>query len=176
MIGQSCKVIPSDVPSLSRDALHPNSVEVKYGKSDIPIVFLHLFQTFLGQKYGYRPFPAKIAASEFEKLLGVVENKDDLQLLKHWFWRDDNSVPAEYMLQPITSLLPHYRDYANDELRKKASADWWNAFERMQVILRSAADKALDKKERHKYYMSGMTHETVFNVVTKMSSKPLAMF
>lgn len=181
MIGQSCKVIPSDVPSLARDALHPpppppNSVEVKYGKSDIPIVFLHLFQTFLGQKYGYRPFPAKIAASEFEKLLGVVENKDDLQLLKHWFWRDDNSVPAEYMLQPITSLLPHYRDYANDELRKKASADWWNAFERMQVILRSAADKALDKKERHKYFMSGMTHETVFNLVTKMSSKPLAMF
>ena len=67
-------------------------------------------------------------------------------------------MPAEYLLQPITSLLPHYRDYGNDELRKKASSDWWTAFERMQVVLRLAADKALDKtKERHKYYMSGMT-------------------
>lgn len=98
----------------------------------------------------------KIDASEFEKLLGAVDNTDDLQLLKHWFWRDDNSVPVQYLLQPITSLLPHYRDYANEELRKKASADWWTAFERMQVVLRMAANKALDKQsERHKYYMSG---------------------
>lgn len=137
---------------------------------------LHLFQTFLGQKYGYRPFPAKIAASEFESLLGAVENKDDLQLLKQWFWRDDNSVPAEYLLQPITSLLPHYRDYANDELRKKASADWWTAFERMQIVLRLAADKALDnKKERHKYYMSGTTQELCFNAISNLSSEPLAI-
>ena len=84
-------------------------------------------QTFLGQKYGYRPFPAKIPASEFEKLLGAVDNKDDHQLLKKWFWRDDNAVPAQYLLQPITSLLPHYRNYENNELRKKASADWWAA-------------------------------------------------
>ena len=99
----------------------------------------------------------KIDASEFEKLLGAVDNPDDLQLLKNWFWRDDNSVPAQYLLQPITSLLPHYRDYANEELRKKASADWWTAFERMQVVLRMAADKALNKQsQRHKYYMSGM--------------------
>ncbi|KAL9973170.1 hypothetical protein ACROYT_G019587 [Oculina patagonica] len=113
------------------------------------------FITFLGQKYGYRPFPAKIPASEFEKLLGAVDNKDDLQLLKHWFWRDDNSVPAQHLLQPITSLLPNYRNYDNEELRKKASGEWWTAFERLQVVLRMAADKALaNKSERHKYYMS----------------------
>ncbi|KAJ7363336.1 hypothetical protein OS493_011624 [Desmophyllum pertusum] len=112
----------------------------------------------MGQKYGYRPFPAKIDASEFEKLLGAIDNQEDLQLMKHWFWRDDNSVPAQYLLQPITSLLPGYRDYASDESRKKASAEWWKAFERMQVVLRMAADKALDEEsERHKYYMSGMT-------------------
>ena len=82
-------------------------------------------------------------------------------------------------MQPITSLLPHYRDYANDELRKKASADWWTAFERMQVILRLAGDKALDKRsERHKYYMSGMTQETVLQRGIKIVivfTKPLAI-
>ena len=110
----------------------------------------------MGQKYGYRPFPVEISAPEFEKLLGAVENLDDLQLLKNWFWRDDNAIPAQYLLQPITSLLPHYRDYANEELRKKASADWWTAFERMQVVLRAAADAALEEVDRHKYYMSGI--------------------
>ena len=126
--------------------------------STLKKISLCLFQTFLGQKYGYRPFPTKIIAAEFEKLLGAVDNKDDHQLLRHWFWRDDNAVPAQYQLQPITSLLPHYRDYQNYELRKMASDDWWAAFERMQVVLRMAAEKALDRKsERHKYYMSGMT-------------------
>lgn len=179
---QSCKVVRSDVLlfSLFICISIPGIPLNKYGKSNklvalIDAVF-HSFQTFLGQKYGYRPFPAKIVASEFEKLLGAVESNDDLQLLKHWFWRDDNSVPAEYLLQPITSLLPHYRDYANDELRKKASSDWWTAFERMQVVLRLAADKALDKKERHKYYMSGMTQKTVLQRRIKLFFMPLAIF
>ena len=110
----------------------------------------------MGQKYGYRPFPVKVSAAEFEKLLRAVNNPDDLELLKTWFWRDDNAVPAQYLLQPITSLLPRYRDYASEELRKKASADWWTAFERMQVVLRTAADAALEEGDRHKYYMSGI--------------------
>ncbi|EDO47108.1 predicted protein, partial [Nematostella vectensis] len=93
------------------------------------------FITFLGQKYGYRPFPPKIPATEFENLLSAVNNVEDQQLLRHWFRRDDNIVPAEYLLQPIT-------------LRKKASAEWWAAFERMQVVFREAADKALEKRER----------------------------
>ncbi|EDO47107.1 predicted protein, partial [Nematostella vectensis] len=99
------------------------------------------FITFLGQKYGYRPFPPKIPASEFEKLASAVGSKEDKDLLYHWFRRDDNIVPAEYLLQPIT-------------LRKKASGEWWAAFERMQVVFREAADKALtNKKDRLKYYI-----------------------
>ena len=118
-------------------------------------IFFLYFQTFLGQKYGYRPFPAKIPITEFESLLGAIENEHDRQLLQKWFRKDDNAVPAQYLLQPITSQLPHYRDSENEEARKKASADWWAAFETMQVALRTAADKVLDEKERHKYHMSG---------------------
>lgn len=115
------------------------------------------FQTFLGQKYGYRPFPTKIAANEFESLLATVDNNDDHELLTKWFWKDDNAVPPQYLLQPITSQLPGYRDYEHEEARKKASADWWTAFERMQVVLRMAAEKALENEsDRHKYYMSGI--------------------
>ena len=91
-------------------------------------------------------------------------------MLTKWFWRDDNAVPAQYLLQPITSLLPHYRDYENNELRKKASADWWKAFERMQIVLRRAADKVLDNESaRHKYHMSGTT-------ISKSSDSELLYF
>ena len=115
------------------------------------------FQTFLGQKYGYRPFPTKIAAIEFESLLATVDNNDDHELLTKWFWKDDNAVPPQYLLQPITSQLPGYRDYEHEEGRKKASADWWAAFEGMQVVLRMAAEKALENEsDRQKYYMSGI--------------------
>ena len=125
----------------------------------------------MGQKYGYRPFPVEISAAEFEKLLGAVDNVDDLKLLKNWFWRDDNAIPARYLLQPVTSLLPHYRDYANEQLRKKASADWWTAFERMQVVLRAAADVALEEVDRHKYYMSGIVSLEFMKIYFKRSVK-----
>lgn len=90
-------------------------------------------------------------------------------MLIKWFWRDDNAVPAQYLLQPITSLLPHYRDPQNNEFRKKASSDWWMAFERMQVVLRMAADKVLDEQSaRHKYHMSGK-HCSYFAILKKAS-------
>lgn len=109
----------------------------------------------MGQKYGYRPFPPKIPAKEFEKLFKAVTNQEDQELLQRWFKVDHNSIPAQYLLQPITHILPDYRNYDNPELRKKASGMWWAAFERMQVVFRNAADKVLDKKEKLKYFMSG---------------------
>ena len=48
-------------------------------------------------------------------------------------------------------------------MRKKASAEWWRAFERMQVVLRAAADAALDEVDRHKYHMSGSVSLYVVN-------------
>ena len=115
------------------------------------------FQTFLGQKYGYRPFPPKILASEFELMLAVIDADHDKNLLTKWFKRDDNLVPANYILQSISSLLPHFNNHSSSaEEISKASNEWWTAFERMQVVLRSAASKALtDASETRKYYVSG---------------------
>lgn len=112
-------------------------------------------QTFLGQKYGYRPFPPKIPSKEFQKLFKAVANNEDRDLLQRWFKEDKNSVPSQYLLQPITHVLPDYRNYEQPELRKQASSMWWTAFERMQVIFRNAAAKVLNKKEQLKYFMSG---------------------
>jgi len=68
-------------------------------------------QAFLGQKYGYRPFPPKIAANEFEALRReLVTEEGAWSLLDTWFRKDTNSVPNVYVLQPISSVLPHYAD------------------------------------------------------------------
>ena len=99
-----------------------------------------------------------------------MDSPDDRSLLTHWFRRDDNCVPPEYLLQPITSLLPDYRNYEKEDLRKKASGKWWAAFERMQVVFRTAADKVLTKTAGQKYVMSGEVnskpHVIIFEYVS----------
>jgi hypothetical protein len=69
---------------------------------------------------------------------------------------DTNAIPKEYILQPVTSILPNYRNHSNPELRKAASSEWWSCFERMQMALRKAAIKVLGKDKQQKYVMSGM--------------------
>jgi hypothetical protein len=68
---------------------------------------------------------------------------------------DSNAVPKEYILQRVTSVLPDYRNHSNPELKKAASSEWWSCFERMQMALRKAAIKVLDKNKQQKYVMSG---------------------
>ena len=83
------------------------------------------FQTFLSQKYGYRPFPPKIKADEFEKILAAVDNDEDKSLLTDWFLKDENCVPALYLLQPIREKLKHYVDDENPD-KKKSVNDIYN--------------------------------------------------
>ena len=89
---------------------------------------VYLLQTFLAQKYGYRPFPAKIEAEEFDSIINGVEKEEDKTLLTNWFVRDDNIVPPVYQLTPIRQKLP---DYANDEepeLKKKVGDFIWGFY------------------------------------------------
>ncbi len=58
-------------------------------------------QVLLGNRYGYQPFPARIAVSEFETLRLIAEDAalPGAELLTDWFVKDDNVVPPEYILQ-----------------------------------------------------------------------------
>jgi hypothetical protein len=62
----------------------------------------------IGQKYGYRPIPASVDADEFEIIRRHLEDEDDLSLLDVWYIRDENTVPSQYVLQPIDSILKNY--------------------------------------------------------------------
>ncbi len=100
-------------------------------------------------------------------MLDVIGKQEDKDLLNKWFIKDDNLVPAMYILQPVRSLLPNYNNRSvSAEERSEASGKWWAAFESMQVILREASAKAsLNEDEVAKYRISGkdMFCRTMFN-------------
>ena len=91
-------------------------------------------------------------------MLSSIENEEDVKLLEKWFKRDDNLAPPKYVLQPIRELLPNYNNWAvSAEERSKASNEWWQDFERMQVVLRDVAEKTLiNEEEISRYKISGI--------------------
>ena len=78
----------------------------------------------MGNKYGYRPYPNVIEASEYDVILeSALEAERDVSLLEEWFVKDENAVPPVYLLQPITSKFPMYADDTeeNTDLREQVS-------------------------------------------------------
>ncbi|XP_064630208.1 NACHT domain- and WD repeat-containing protein 1-like isoform X2 [Lineus longissimus] len=120
------------------------------------------FVTFLGQKYGYRPFPPKIQATEFKKLLSVVKKEEEKNQLLDWYKEDKNSLPNVYTLQPITSRLPYFINNEEPEKKKEAQDKWWADFEMIQSTLSSAASQVLSGADKIKYLWS-VTHDEIAN-------------
>jgi len=78
-------------------------------------MYLFDLKVFLGQKYGYRPIPNVIPASELDALAAVLKSpdgtvSDDARLLAQWYQRDLNAVPPVYALQPISSILTNFNN------------------------------------------------------------------
>lgn len=98
----------------------------------------------LGNKYGYRPFPAKIPQTEFDTLLTKVE-PEEAELAKSWYQLDTNATPATYILKPLS------------EDTKKT---WWGGdFAKLQSTFRTAA--AALEPERRVLYEQSVTAEEI---------------
>lgn len=79
-------------------------------------------QTFLGDKYGFRPLPADMEEPEFKLIKNTaVKLGQDTTLLQTWYLCDYNREPTMFSLQPISTLYPHYFDMtpANASLRQQ---------------------------------------------------------
>ncbi|KAJ8278725.1 hypothetical protein COCON_G00057910 [Conger conger] len=82
-------------------------------------------------------------------------------LLAKWFWKDENSTPCAYVLQPITTHLPNY-DSTQAESYEQHEEDvfaWHIAQERILRLLRTGAlqaekDGIFTAEQKHKFFKS----------------------
>ncbi len=64
---------------------------------------------YLGcNRYGTPGLPRVVDANEFESIIKLITNKDVLQFIEKWYKKDGNAVPSQYVLQPISNLLPQF--------------------------------------------------------------------
>ena len=119
------------------------------------------FVSFLGARYGYRPFPAVISDPDFCTLLAHITNETSKELVLNWFRRDDNCLaPGVYRLQPVSAMYPDFTS-PDADLQRAASGKWWRDFETMQTALRAASEfLPADSKVRPLFSIS-VTHEEV---------------
>lgn len=79
-------------------------------------------QVFLGQKYGYRPIPTYILASELAQFREVLLTMgQEVILLDTWYKKDSNAVPPICILQPISSILVNFNNKVSSSLRSTRS-------------------------------------------------------
>ena len=97
------------------------------------------FIVLLGDRYGWRPLPYEIEATEFEEILKNVKNSGDIELLTCWYCRDDNAVPPIYCLQPRSG---EYTD-----------SDRWKVLEHKirSIMLEAMAGLQLGPADKLKY-------------------------
>ncbi|XP_068711765.1 NACHT domain- and WD repeat-containing protein 1-like isoform X2 [Montipora foliosa] len=114
------------------------------------------FMAFLGQKYGFRPLPSTIVASEFKQLLDNLPDQEERKLLETWFVCDVNAVPCTYVLQPISTRIPGYLSQDPDQ-RYLALQQWTEILTKLQNVLRREAKRMFGDQEEEKlrkYFMS----------------------
>ena len=116
----------------------------------------------MGNRYGLRPIPRLISEREFELLVGKLSDLDDIKFLNKWYWRDDNTIPSSYVLQPITTHFPHYDEAVAEckELRDNDALSWQYTEARILRLLRGAALQAekagqMTSEQKHRYFKSG---------------------
>lgn len=125
------------------------------------IFWLFITQALLGNRYGYRPFPAKIPVTEFSTFLGLaISHKIDVSALKSWFRCDNNASPPVYQLQPIITHFPHYTS-CDPQLRQQDRAGWWETFLHLQNLFWKLVDLAvrenrITQQRAHVYLQSGI--------------------
>ncbi|XP_045162803.2 NACHT and WD repeat domain-containing protein 2-like [Mercenaria mercenaria] len=127
------------------------------------------FVTFLNQKHGYRPLQVSIPVTEFDHLYSSLqENGHDTDLVNLWYKKDTNQIPPVYVLQPISTNIPGYKEKDN----KDAKAEWNDVYNKLRAEFKFASDvchqkKLLSDEDRHKYYMS-VTEAEIFNGILKL--------
>lgn len=128
------------------------------------------FVVLLGDRYGWRPLPAVIPASEFERLTPHITPGDDADLVEAWYVRDDNAVPPEYYLKPREVETREEQTKEEREAIRKAEANRWAEEEAsLRRILTAAVARASFSEEDRIKYEASATAQEIHNGALKVS-------
>lgn len=109
------------------------------------------FLIMLGDRYGWVPLPYMIERSEFDQILKNTKAQADVNLIKKWYYLDENQIPSSCVLRPRLGKFKNYEIWSAEE-------------ERLRSILQKAAVNLPEDKKK-KYFMSATHHE--FNEIYK---------
>jgi WD40 repeat protein len=106
------------------------------------------FIVLLGDRYGWRPLPSRIPASEFDAFRAHILAGEAEALANHWYKLDENAVPPEYCIQPRTGEF--------------VSPAAWNPVEQAlhQALAQAVRAAGLPETELVKYEASA-THQEI---------------
>ena len=123
-------------------------------------VLYNYMQALIGDRYGYRPFPANIPFEEFQIFLDIGLSHDICtEILSRWYKLDHNAIEKVYQLLPITVHYPNYSSKDN-ELRTADRDGWWVTFLTLQktlwdLVAGAVQDAKMTKERAHIYLQSG---------------------
>lgn len=94
------------------------------------------FVALIGDKYGFRPLPSRIRSTEYRSLRRcLIESDINTDFLDTWYREDSNAIPAEYALQPISSILKNFTNKSEPELQKIDQRIWQAIQSRLHELL-----------------------------------------
>ena len=92
------------------------------------------FIVLLGERYGWRPLPARIEAGEFEKVCDQVADADK-RLIDDWYECDDNALPIP---REVDSGVLNDRVISESRVRARwvAYDEEWNEWKALPFLMR----------------------------------------
>lgn len=126
------------------------------------------FVALLGDKYGFRPLCNKIKSSEYRALRRcLIEQDINTDFLDTWYKEDQNAVPAEYLLQPISSILKNFTNKKEPELQALDQRIWQAIQERLHELLMIGSSRLVkqgrmsEQEQLMKYSISVTEREVI---------------
>ncbi|XP_071477880.1 uncharacterized protein [Diadema antillarum] len=112
--------------------------------------------------------PATDGLDDGEKGATEKEFDADINALKTWYRRDDNSEPPVYVLQPISS---QFREIlSNDKQRRlRAKNQWIIMYKRLVRCMAKYAEKSVSDKKRAEGYLQTVTERELDQAVFSAS-------
>ncbi|MEI6900882.1 MAG: AAA family ATPase, partial [Bacteroidota bacterium] len=111
------------------------------------------FLILMGDKYGWQPIPEIIPEEEMNSIHKVI-SLPEKEVIVRWYFRDENAIPPEFVLQPKTEELKEYKN--------------WEPIEsEIRSILRNTVNR-LDFTQAQKVkYFASATHQEIIRGALK---------